>query len=143
VKRFKPKKSKPLPKCPSMKDIIRFLSHVEVGLIPPDHKTPCWYFTGGNDASGYGRFRFADTTQWANRFSLQAFKGKLPRGHEAGHTCHDPRCVNPDHLTDQTKSENSREVRLREKANGHPGNGTKNGVPHNKQDCDMPSDYLA
>lgn len=113
-----------------MVEIMRFMSHVEMGKrCPRNHKTPCWYFVGGNDDAGYGRFKFDGTVQWANRFSYQAFKGPLPRGHEAGHTCHDPRCVNPDHLEDQTKSENSREVREREKANGHPGNGRKNGTP--------------
>lgn len=139
MKRFKPKKSKPLPRRPAVKEIIRFLGKIRYGRVPKGHKTPCWLFNGCHDEDGYGQFHFANTSQWANRFSYQAFKGDLPPGEEAGHTCHNASCVNPDHLTPQSKGENSADANYR---TGYRGNGGKNGVPHNQQESDMPDDFL-
>jgi len=77
----------------------------------------CWLWTAAIDKDGYGRFGIIKngkhSTSKANRISLYRklnydddfWFSKL----EAGHTCANTSCVNPLHLTPQTRRENNDE----------------------------------
>ena len=73
----------------------------------------CWLWTAGRTRCGYGHFKeIATGTQlkWtrAHRFAYEELVGPIPDGLVLDHMCHQPLCVNPDHLRAVTQSENAR-----------------------------------
>ncbi len=66
----------------------------------------CWLWMARLDKKGYGRFNFDGSMKLAHRVSYQLFKGELRNGLDICHECHNPRCVNPAHLTQETRSYN-------------------------------------
>ena len=86
----------------------RFWSKVDV----PRHRyyrDHCWEWTAQKCSRGYGKFGGAPgLTKEANRWSYFFANGKWPE-HEAGHTCHNPGCVNPHHLEDVTRLRNEQQ----------------------------------
>jgi hypothetical protein len=83
-------------------DAIRFIrqheqySHDEWCLIWPFSTT-----------RGYGTFGYLGKSYYAHRFMCELAKGRAPSDiHEAAHSCGDPACVNPNHLSWKTPSEN-------------------------------------
>ena len=65
----------------------------------------CWYWTGGEDKDGYGRFYFQGKTRYAHRLIYWHCYGELTKGLVVCHTCRN-KCVNPEHLEEDTKSKN-------------------------------------
>ena len=69
----------------------------------------CWLWTSSTMGSGYGSIRpslGADMTG-AHRFSWALHNGRWPRtGEVVMHTCDVPLCVNPEHLTIGSQSDN-------------------------------------
>lgn len=86
---------RPLPR-----DISRFLKYVRV---EGDH----WFWTGHRDPKGYGQFWNNGSSRWAHRFAYAAFVAPVPQGLTIEHTCRCTSCVNPEHLTLLSHSENS------------------------------------
>lgn len=87
-----------------------------LAMIVPDGDG-CWPWPGFISVKGYGRV----SSTPAHVKSYQHHVGPVPEGHDVGHVCHDQdptcqdwrtclhrRCVNPDHLRPQTRSENLR-----------------------------------
>ncbi len=73
----------------------------------------CWLWIAGKTSKGYGEFypipnRVSDLHPpvYAHRFSYELFTGPIPSGFEISHSCNNPSCVNPAHLTAATHREN-------------------------------------
>ncbi len=85
---------------------VRFWSRVDK-LSHPE----CWLWIGAKSKKGYGRFRLTPTAKtWvpAHRVSYQMQHGMIPDGKMLDHICHNPSCVNPNHLRPCTNAENGR-----------------------------------
>lgn len=88
---------------------VRFWAKVD-----KSHWSGCWNWTAYKLESGYGRFRLAGRNGklvLAHRFSHELHSGKpIPDGMEIDHKCHNPSCVNPDHLRVATRSQNQQAI---------------------------------
>lgn len=58
----------------------------------------CWLWVGGKNRAGYGRLDFGGKSMLAHRLSWSLEIGEIPEGAFLDHMCHEPSCVNPDHL---------------------------------------------
>jgi hypothetical protein len=66
----------------------------------------CWEWTRGIN-SGYGTLRVNKNPILAHRFSLQLYlRRPIEREIEVRHMCHNPKCINPQHLKEGTHSQN-------------------------------------
>jgi hypothetical protein len=72
-----------------------------------DEETGCWNWQGGLDKDGYGNFRLNTNKQIkAHRFSYETFVGPLIKGFVCCHSCNNRKCVNYNHLRQDTQSSN-------------------------------------
>lgn len=86
----------------SLKDKQRFIAKIIV------QENGCWYWQGGRDKKGYGKFWWDKQTGRAPRFAYIAYKGSIPENLELDHLCRTTCCVNPDCLEAVTRKENLR-----------------------------------
>lgn len=86
----------------SADDIRRFLSKIEI-----DQETGCWIWKGSVDRKGYARFWARGKNLRGNRVAVAMFGGSMSGAMHAHHTCFNPCCVNPAHITERTPEENS------------------------------------
>lgn len=96
---------------PDLKTIKRFLSKAQTTNQPD----ACWIWTGSKSGQ-YGQIREGSLTRWAHRVSYAIFNGSLPEHHDVHHTCHNTLCVNPDHLTAETRGDNVAESNVSRRA---------------------------
>lgn len=68
----------------------------------------CWIWKGSKDKRGYGRISIHNKPHLAHRVSYILFKS-FP-DFEILHSCDNPSCVNPEHLTDATHYQNMKEA---------------------------------
>ena len=86
----------------SVEDENRFWIKVETG-----DEDECWNWTASKTTDGYGRFRYLDKIVRAHRFSYQLKHNKLIDDCMCIlHSCNNPSCVNPSHLSEGTNDEN-------------------------------------
>jgi hypothetical protein len=95
------------------KDIERFRSKVD--RRGPDE---CWPWTAGRDVSGHGVFWLKPKYRPAHVVAWEIENGPMPEGLIGLHTCDNPPCVNPNHITPGTHRQNKMDSVLR-------GRGTK------------------
>jgi hypothetical protein len=73
----------------------------------------CWIWQAAKDKDGYGMFKGSvagETYTRAHRFSYSFHTGEIiPEGMSVMHSCDNPSCVNPDHLSIGTTLENQRD----------------------------------
>jgi hypothetical protein len=84
----------------SNNDIERFMGHVDV-------TKSCWVWKGSKDKNGYGFYWSKNKVRRAHRFIYSKMIGDLVDGMVIDHLCHNPSCVNPDHLEQVTQRENT------------------------------------
>lgn len=68
----------------------------------------CWNWTGAHGGEGHGQFytHGRSGTTPAHRVSYSMHIGPIPEGMVVDHMCHNPSCVNPDHLRLATVQQN-------------------------------------
>ena len=84
----------------------RLMSHVGV-----NNDTGCWEWTAHRNNYGYGMIGVNGHTMTAHRVSFSIFKGPIPDGHVVMHACDNPKCINPEHLSTGTRSDNMKDCR--------------------------------
>jgi hypothetical protein len=84
-------------------DKLRFLSYVD------KKDNGCWIWTGSTAVTGYCNFYYKGRVCLAHRASLCIHNGGKPLtpGLQVSHSCGVRNCVNPDHLSEKTASENN------------------------------------
>ncbi len=79
----------------------------------PEPNTGCWLWLGTAFRAPVDMRPFIvinGVRLPAHRVSLEAFKGPIPVGAYACHTCHNSLCVNPDHLYAGTAKQNTQDM---------------------------------
>ena len=66
----------------------------------------CWVWLGSKQPAGYGQMTVDGKLRRAHRVSYELVKGRIPDGLDLDHLCHNPSCVNPNHLEPVTRREN-------------------------------------
>lgn len=80
-------------------DVASFWSRVEM-------TDTCWPWMGTTSTGGYGSVSIKGKTYRTHRLAYELAKGSVPAGLVLDHLCHNPCCVNPDHLEPVTNQEN-------------------------------------
>ena len=88
-----------------------------------DRSGECWIWSACVGADGYGHVRHNGRVASAHRVAFELENGRPPAGHIL-HSCDNPLCVNPSHLSEGSHKQNMRECadRGRNKT-PRPGNG--------------------
>lgn len=105
-----PRGGAPLPK-PSKYDEYRLWQKIDRS----GGKDACWPFTGALSNSGYGRFKIGGKLVSPHRLVCAIVNDGIPasdayHGYVVMHSCDNPRCCNPAHLTLGVQSENVRDM---------------------------------
>lgn len=81
----------------------------------------CIEWTGSTVNGGYGHFRKGGKNHRAHRYAWAQANGPIPEGMVIDHLCHNPACVNVDHLRAVTQAQNTQNLR-------GPHRGSKSGL---------------
>ena len=66
----------------------------------------CWEWKAARDKDGYGRFRHMHKIYQANIYAYLITKGPIAKGDVVLHSCDNPPCCNPNHLSSGTHLDN-------------------------------------
>lgn len=69
----------------------------------------CWYWKGGHDRYGYGRYLKAGKLVAVHREMYERTYGPIPEGNVIRHKCDNPGCCNPEHLLAGTQADNMKD----------------------------------
>ena len=76
----------------------------------------CWNWTRVTNGDGYGQLRVSGRMVYAHRLAYELGVGPIPDGLHILHSCDNPRCINPAHLSPGTRSRNMKECSERGRA---------------------------
>lgn len=85
----------------------RFWEKAEIGT-----SDECWEWQRAKSNYGYGRFKIGDSTRYAHRVSYRMLIGPIPGERQINHKCHNPSCINPDHIYLGNQKQNNEDCRL-------------------------------
>ena len=74
-----------------------------------DKVDDCWIWKGWR-RQGYGKISIKGKEAMVHRVSYELFKGSIDKGKILLHNCHNPSCINPDHLRQGTVQDNSNDM---------------------------------
>ena len=103
--------------------------------------TSCIEFEGCRDPGGYGRIHRGEL---AHRAAWAAVHGPIPKGAHVLHSCDNPPCINVEHLSLGTHTENVRQMHARGRSwqskrthcpKGHPYEGANLVVQGTSRRC--------
>jgi hypothetical protein len=90
----------------SLSLLQRLLNKIEI-----NNTTNCWEYQGGKNNLGYGMIRDDKKMRTAHRVSYEEHsQTKIPSHLVVMHSCDNPCCVNPQHLSLGTRSDNTRDM---------------------------------
>ncbi len=72
-----------------------------------DEETGCWNWTAALDYEGYAKIKINKKTVMAHRFAYEYYIGDIDSNLEICHNCHNRKCVNYNHMRQDTKSSNN------------------------------------
>ena len=80
----------------------------------------CWLWKAGKDRDSYGTFRLYGKTHRAHHIAFVFANDRWPaKGMQILHSCDNPSCVNPNHLSEGTSQDNANDsVRRHRQARG-------------------------
>ena len=79
----------------------------------------CWPWNRGKNKKGYGQISLGGKQIGAHRAVYQAFKGKINDDMVIMHSCDNPVCVNPNHLSEGSQSENLKQAFIKNRARSY------------------------
>lgn len=85
----------------------RFMTPEESFSAKTSWQNDCLIWLGGNNKKGYGHMRVNGIMMRVHRYAWQRAHGEIPDDKVVDHICHNPSCVNVEHLRLATYSENS------------------------------------
>lgn len=77
--------------------------------VKKETPTQCWEWIGQKNKDGYGCFQMNKQWMHTHRWSM-LFTNKNPAGHVVMHSCDNPACVNPAHLSLGTQQDNIKDM---------------------------------
>ena len=82
------------------------------GFVDKKGPDDCWEWNGNILSQGYGRMYHHSTNEpKAHRLSYMINVGEIPKGALIRHSCNNPKCVNPNHLSIGTNQDNSDDMK--------------------------------
>jgi len=70
----------------------------------------CWIWQRAKAGNGYGTIGISGKMHYVHRLMQQIFNGGIMPGSIVMHSCDNPSCVNPAHLSNGTMKSNSRDM---------------------------------
>ena len=83
----------------------------------------CWEWNAFKNNDGYGKIRVAGKTLARHRVAYELWKGEIPDGMCILHSCDNPPCCNPAHLSIGTRDENNKQRKERGRGRTNPHRG--------------------
>lgn len=98
-----------------------FIERFEEKFVKSDG---CWLWTASCAGKGYGQMKLPKQRkqEYAHRLAYQIYKGEIPKCLQVMHSCDNPKCCNPDHLSIGTCKDNLQDM----KQKGRSTHGEKN-----------------